>query len=148
MFRNKLATHFAGPKLKTRTNPYFALVNLPIHRFVTSNYDCELEEALVKERGGNRKDYIYRSEAFGKKSFTQMPKYDEQLAIFSIAYANYDPLVFHCHGWYAEPAPVEFALNPGSYEIKLELEGYATPLKMVEVNAGKRIQVEETLTKK
>jgi uncharacterized membrane protein len=43
---------------------------------------------------------------------------------------------------------VEFALNPGSYEIKLELEGYATLQKMVEVNAGKRIQVEETLTKK
>jgi len=43
---------------------------------------------------------------------------------------------------------VEFALNPGRYEIKPELEGYATLQKMVEVNAGKRIQVEETLTKK
>jgi hypothetical protein len=28
------------------------------------------------------------------------------------------------------------------------LEGYATQQKTVEVNAGKRIQVEETLTKK
>jgi TolB-like protein/predicted Ser/Thr protein kinase len=48
----------------------------------------------------------------------------------------------------SKPTPVEFALNPGSYEIKLELEGYATLQKMVEINAGKRIQVEETLTKK
>jgi hypothetical protein len=48
----------------------------------------------------------------------------------------------------AKPTPVEFALNPGTYEIKLELEGYATQQKTVEVNAGKRIQVEETLTKK
>ena len=48
----------------------------------------------------------------------------------------------------SKPTPVEFALNPGRYEIKLELEGYATLQKMVEVNAGKRIQVEETLTKK
>ena len=48
----------------------------------------------------------------------------------------------------AKPTPVEFALNPGSYQIKLELEGYATLQKTVEITAGKRIQVEETLTKK
>lgn len=48
----------------------------------------------------------------------------------------------------AKPTPVEFALNPGSYQITLELEGYATLQKSVEINAGKRIQVEETLTKK
>ncbi|MFZ0911884.1 MAG: protein kinase [Candidatus Korobacteraceae bacterium] len=48
----------------------------------------------------------------------------------------------------SKPTPVEFALNPGSYQIKLELEGYATLQKMVEITAGKRIQVEETLTKK
>jgi TolB-like protein/predicted Ser/Thr protein kinase len=48
----------------------------------------------------------------------------------------------------SKPTPVEFALNPGSYEITLELAGYATLQKMVEINAGKRIQVEETLTKK
>ena len=48
----------------------------------------------------------------------------------------------------SKPTPVEFALNPGSYQIKLELEGYATLQKMVEINAGKRVQVEETLTKK
>jgi serine/threonine protein kinase len=48
----------------------------------------------------------------------------------------------------SKPTPVEFALNPGSYEITLELAGYATLHKTVEINAGKRIQVEETLTKK
>ena len=48
----------------------------------------------------------------------------------------------------AKPTPVEFALNPGSYQIKLELEGYATLQKTIEINAGKRIQLEETLTKK
>jgi len=48
----------------------------------------------------------------------------------------------------SKPTPVEFALNPGSYEITLELAGYATLQKTVEINAGKRIQVEETLPKK
>src|ERR1039458_3592688 len=48
----------------------------------------------------------------------------------------------------SKPTPVEFALNPGSYQITLELEGYATLQKTVEITAGKRIQVEETLTKK
>jgi eukaryotic-like serine/threonine-protein kinase len=48
----------------------------------------------------------------------------------------------------SKPTPVEFDLNPGSYQIKLELEGYAPLQKMVQINAGKRIQLEETLTKK
>jgi eukaryotic-like serine/threonine-protein kinase len=48
----------------------------------------------------------------------------------------------------SKTTPVEFALNPGSYQVKLELEGYATLQKTVEINAGKRIQLEETLTKK
>ena len=47
----------------------------------------------------------------------------------------------------SKPTPVEFALNPGIYEIKVELEGYATLQKTVEVTAGKKVQVEENLTK-
>ncbi len=47
----------------------------------------------------------------------------------------------------SKPTPVEFALNPGIYEITVELEGYATLQKTVEVTAGKKIQVEENLTK-
>ncbi len=48
----------------------------------------------------------------------------------------------------SKPTPVEFALNPGTYQIKLELEGYESLEKMVDVTAGKRIELKEILTKK
>lgn len=104
-FRDSLAGRFNRSASENPHNPYKALVKLPVHRFVTSNYDCELENALVNddERGVRKEDYIYDAKGFGKKSFTQLPKYDDQLAIFSIAYAGYDPMVFHCHGWCHEP---------------------------------------------
>ena len=71
-----------------------------MHRFVTSNYDCELEAALVKKRRLREEDYLKHS---GKQSFAQIAKYDEQLAIFSIAFAaGYEPRVFHCHGWHCD----------------------------------------------
>jgi TolB-like protein len=48
----------------------------------------------------------------------------------------------------SKPTPVEFALNPGNYQIKLELDGYETVEKVVEVSAGKKVQLKESLAKK
>ena len=48
----------------------------------------------------------------------------------------------------AKPTPVEFTLNPGTYQIKLELDGYQAVEKTIEVSAGKKVQLKETLTKK
>ena len=48
----------------------------------------------------------------------------------------------------AKVTPVEFALNPGTYQIKLELDGYQAVEKTIEVSAGKKVQLKETLTKK
>jgi SIR2-like domain len=99
-FRKSLAELFADPQ-EAIHNPYIALLDLPVHRFVTSNYDCALESAL----GFTTNDDCDKSFPFGKNSFTQMPKYDEQLAIFSIAFAeDYEQRkVFHCHGWHRDP---------------------------------------------
>ena len=48
----------------------------------------------------------------------------------------------------AKVTPVEFALNPGTYQIKLELDGYQAVEKTIEVSAGKKVQLKETLTRK
>jgi TolB-like protein len=48
----------------------------------------------------------------------------------------------------SKPTPVEFLLNPGTYQIKLELEGYEPLEKTVDISAGKKIQLKETLAKK
>ena len=44
--------------------------------------------------------------------------------------------------------PLEFDLNPGSYEVTLTLDGYTPVTKIVEAQAGGHLEVEETLTKK
>jgi len=48
----------------------------------------------------------------------------------------------------SKPTPVEFDLNPGNYQITLEFDGYETLEKMVNITAGKKIQLKEILTKK
>ena len=66
-----------------------ALLDLPIRRFVTTNYDKEIERALSKKLGPT-----FWSD---DKSFEQ----DElaKLAIFAVALANRNRnMVFHCHG--------------------------------------------------
>lgn len=42
--------------------------------------------------------------------------------------------------------PVDFFLNPGSYELSLTLEGYKPVKKIVDVEKGGKLTVEETLT--
>jgi hypothetical protein len=85
-------------------NPYHALLELPIYRFVTTNYDVELERALA-----DRRDIPF--EEFGvhvrnrsdrqRRSFTQKPEFYDRLAGFAIPdVPGMKNTVFHCHGRY------------------------------------------------
>jgi tetratricopeptide (TPR) repeat protein len=93
------------PEPAARHNPYRTLLELPISRFVTTNYDCEIERALstTKEmplaefglqEDGNPQPLPRRS-----RSFTQKPEHIDQLALFSLAGVDdAQDMVFHCHG--------------------------------------------------
>ena len=91
------------------------------------------ETKAIKPIGGFKKIFGSESESMGRIRIDSKPRGAKVTVGTQVV---------------SKPTPVEFALNPGIYEIKLELEGYATQQKTVEVNAGKRIQVEETLTRK
>jgi hypothetical protein len=97
-------------RLKDSPNPYRSLLELPISRFITTNYDCEIERALYEA-----KDVSFPEVGFGSMgrpedlerrplSFTQRPEYRDQLALFSLARAEqaYN-MVFHCHGRFDDP---------------------------------------------
>ncbi len=89
-------------------NPYHALLDLPIRRFVTSNYDEETERALSDKRNIPPDEFTLRGEAgFSKRkhrAFTQQPKHYDQLALFSLSRVDAtNDMVFHCHGHYQEP---------------------------------------------
>jgi serine/threonine-protein kinase len=43
--------------------------------------------------------------------------------------------------------PVDFYLNPGSYELSVTLEGYAPVKKIIEVQKGQKLAVDETLSR-
>ncbi len=91
-------------------NPHRALVGLPIQRFVTTNYDCEVERALTAQRqvaweefGINTCTDAGASSPGSRLSFTQRPANSDQLALFALArVSDHLPeaknMVFHCHG--------------------------------------------------
>jgi tetratricopeptide (TPR) repeat protein len=94
----------------TAVNPYHALLRLPITRFVTSNYDLELEHALRDQRGipadelGLGTEPPNRTET-PRRSFTQEGEYANELALFAMAHVeNAANLVYHCHGRIDRPA--------------------------------------------
>jgi len=90
-------------------NPHRALVGLPINRFVTTNYDCELERALSEGRGipMNRFGIDQGSDrAPDRLSFTQENEDCDRLAEFALARLRGEPLVFHCHGRFDRPESV------------------------------------------
>jgi hypothetical protein len=43
-------------------------------------------------------------------------------------------------------APFDFYLNPGTYEITLNMSGYRTLHRVVDVQEGEKVAIEETLT--
>jgi len=110
-FRGKKLT--AQQKLSKEHNPYIALLKLPIRRFITTNYDFEIERALLAEKkipndltneeicsldldGQNGKCIVNLT---SEKSFLQRSSYCEKLAQFPISrYEDSEYTVFHCHG--------------------------------------------------
>lgn len=65
-----------------------ALLALPIRRFVTTNYDIEIEEALCRR-------------SMKVSSFTQEPDFLDELTVFALSEEDDDRVgVFHCHGRY------------------------------------------------
>jgi hypothetical protein len=95
-------------------NPYRALIDLPIRRFVTTNYDCEIENALVSAGLVNRDRFaVLHPEATERKrhetsrpqlSFNQKSHNFDQLAIFALGWIRDNRhMVFHCHGRFDEP---------------------------------------------
>jgi tetratricopeptide (TPR) repeat protein len=95
-------------KLDQKHNPYLALLKLPVRRFITTNYDLEIERALLLKgevphpwrdriRGTASTDEII--EWSKKKSFSQKSKYCDELSKFPLArYDDNRGMVFHCHG--------------------------------------------------
>jgi tetratricopeptide (TPR) repeat protein len=90
-------------------NIYPALLKLPIKRFVTLNYDVELERAILYKDsiratpdGDERIKAITIDQIVADpdlKSFSQTKKYSGDLARFLIArYELNEHTVFHCHG--------------------------------------------------
>ncbi|MFP3940573.1 MAG: SIR2 family protein [Thermoanaerobaculia bacterium] len=94
----------AGPD--PMADPHRALAELPVSRYVTTNYDCDVEAALSVS---GRIDY----ERFGlgpggasdpqRLSFTQQPEDGDRLAVFTLARPRHAPMVFHCHGRFDRP---------------------------------------------
>lgn len=89
--------------------PHRALAELPIRRFVTTNYDRELELALAEHGGVAYEDFgIGEAEPDPERSrsFTQEERDCDFLARFCVARPRSRPLVFHCHGRYDRPKSI------------------------------------------
>lgn len=110
-YRRYLAERFrpADPPPEVEHNPHRALLRLPIERFVTTNYDCEIERALHFERNIALEEFGLApgtesvSHLGSRLSFTQRPENSDRLALFALArVGNLLPeaknMVFHCHG--------------------------------------------------
>ncbi len=104
------ATKKNKTKLSTKdNNPYLALLDLPIKKFATFNYDLEIERAII-HRNKNYNSTIYNNDItceqviqkinkLTTKSFSQKKEFCEQLADFSLSrYEDSFDAVFHCHG--------------------------------------------------
>jgi tetratricopeptide (TPR) repeat protein len=108
---------FAFKSIKPALDPFEALLNLPIRRFVTTNYDCEVERALVRYRSFSPRDLglgpgpgldALGPEAGGiQRSFTQRLKGTEGLEpLVRFLMEDEENLVFHCHGRHDDPESV------------------------------------------
>jgi tetratricopeptide (TPR) repeat protein len=87
-------------------NPYVALLELPIYRIITTNYDQEIEEALGSTSSPEERKR-YGLDGGGDKakrlSFTQTEDYINQLSEFPFERREKPAMVFHCHGRHDEP---------------------------------------------
>jgi tetratricopeptide (TPR) repeat protein len=106
---------FASRSVNPAVDPFEALLKLPIRRFVTTNYDCEVERALVRYRLVSPRDLglgpdlqgLGRRAQGAPLSFTQRPEGLEPLVRFSLAWMeDEENMVFHCHGRHDDPEAV------------------------------------------
>lgn len=93
---------FPDPLREVEHNPHRVLLELPIYRFVTTNYDCEIERALYLERRIPMSEFGILPSGIpqsAQRSFTQKPENCDQLALFSLSRVEEAKnMVFHCHG--------------------------------------------------
>jgi tetratricopeptide (TPR) repeat protein len=108
-YHETIARTFRSAKKKTPHDVYSELLKLPIERFITTNYDTEIERALRDADKvewdefaiGKPPDESSRSRA---RSFTQKPAFYHQVAAFALAgIPDTKHLVFHCHGRWDDP---------------------------------------------
>jgi len=102
-----------------RLNPYEALLELPIKRFITTNYDREIEIALARKGKVSRAEFgLHRkrpSATASHRDFTQESCYNDQLALFALSNADEaEYMVFHCHGHYNHPESL--VVTEGDYQ--------------------------------
>jgi len=99
------------PRPKTgpeSSSPLDSLLGLPLYRFVTTNYDHEIERALARVRFIPEEEFGLppkpgqppdRPHPARPRSFTQKPENCDRLALFALAEVEEARnLVFHCHG--------------------------------------------------
>lgn len=85
-------------------NPFKALLALPISRFITTNYDCEIEQHLHIRHGISPREFGLDGrprrdeERTSELSFCQKIEDCEPLTRFVLATRHEKPMVFHCHG--------------------------------------------------
>ena len=101
------AKRFARSTRKPKHQPLHRLLELvTVKRFITTNYDLEIERALARKRGISKRELGLDGEV-GWRSFTQEPDDYGQLALFALArHEGVDNTVFHCHGRYDRPASI------------------------------------------
>ena len=99
------ARHSSSPgPLGDDVNPYEALLQFPISRFITANYDLELEYAIAHNSPEElfRMGFAHEVAKESRHSFTQTDDYVLQLSSFPLGLRDRIPTVFHCHGRYDE----------------------------------------------
>ena len=115
---------------RKRSNPLHPLLDLPIYRFITTNYDEEIERALEQKREVRRDEFgigtagdnaqaLEQNEKGSEerfvKSFTQEQQFLNALAVFALSSTDTNRnTVFHCHGRYDRPDSV--VLGEEDYE--------------------------------
>jgi len=91
------------------------LLDLPIKRFVTTNYDCEIERALIRKWKLPPEEFGLGNDLRGQnpasrsspRSFTQRAESLHHLAHFALAgVSDNDNRVFHCHGRFDDPETI------------------------------------------
>lgn len=85
-----------------RSRLYGPLLQLPLHRFVTTNYDYEIERAISDHRGIDLVAKTHDPFSVARDlrcSFTQDPQHTDEFAHFLLANVrSATDMVFHCHG--------------------------------------------------